>query len=231
MNITESIEKLHNANKYFRGYWFICKRAKDRILPEGTYIEKHHVYPKGIYGENKELVKLTAKEHYLVHKMIWLGLKLKYGTSDIKTRKMAFAFSCMNMINKNHQRYKIKTAKEYELLRIACSEASKNKIVTEETKIKMSKFQKNKFVSDETKQKLSQSHKGQKAWNKGIKGVFKHSDETKKKIGNSSKLRTASDETKQKISIANKGHIHSEETRIKISQQIKKIWQNKRDSI
>ena len=54
--------------------------------------------------------------------------------------------------------------------------------------------------SEETRRKMSESHKGQKAWNKGLKTNFSgnsgksHSQETKLKIGASSKGRKMSPE-------------------------------------
>lgn len=44
------------------------KRANSRDLSEGTYTEKHHIYPKSIYGENKDLVKLTERKLSEKHK-------------------------------------------------------------------------------------------------------------------------------------------------------------------
>mgnify|MGYP003661443517 CR=1 FL=1 len=48
----------------------IIKKAKQRIS-EG-YTEKHHIIPKCLGGTDSEenLVKLTAKEHFIVHKLL-----------------------------------------------------------------------------------------------------------------------------------------------------------------
>lgn len=48
--------------------------------------------------------------------------------------------------------------------------------------INMSKSLMGHPVSKETLKKLSESHKGQRAWNKGIKGAIKHTDESKRKL-------------------------------------------------
>ena len=32
------------------------------------YCERHHVFPKSVFGKNNRLVLLTAKEHYVAHK-------------------------------------------------------------------------------------------------------------------------------------------------------------------
>lgn len=103
-------QDLLEGNKYFKWYWSICNKAKDRVISHDTYVEKHHIYPKSIYGQNKYLVKLTAKEHYIVHLLLWQGLKNKYGKSNIYARKMAGAFSMMNVNSPDHngERYNCK---------------------------------------------------------------------------------------------------------------------------
>ena len=107
------------GDKYFKWYWSICNRAKDRVLSPDIYVEKHHIYPKSIYGQNQDLVKLTAKEHYIVHLLLWWGLRTKYGQNNKYTRKMAGAFSCMNM--KNLHTYNRYDSKLYSVLKIAYS--------------------------------------------------------------------------------------------------------------
>ena len=146
-------------NKYFKWYWSICNRAKDRVL-EGS-----------IYGQNKNLVKLTAKEHYIVHLLLWWGLRTKYGTNNEKTKKMLYAFIMMSGGRLNQGRYKIKNAGEYSLIRTAYSENNKGRKISKETRDKMSKSQKLKKVSDETRQKISESNKKvihTKEWNHNV---------------------------------------------------------------
>lgn len=78
-------------------------------------------------------------------------------------------------------------------------------------------------VSLETRKKLSQSHKGQIAWSKGLKGVFKHSEEWKQKarermLGKKLFLGgTQTKETRDKISSRMKGRVFSEEHKRKLS--------------
>ena len=105
-------------NKYFKWYWSICERAKDRVLESSIYTEKHHIYPKSIYGENDNLVKLTAKEHFIVHLLLWQGFKQKYGTMDERTRKMASAFTMMARVSDGQKRIRI-DSNRYEMLKVA----------------------------------------------------------------------------------------------------------------
>lgn len=64
------------------------------------------------------------------------------------------------------------------------------------------------IIKEQWRRNLSDAHKGQVPWNKGQKGVQKHSEETRRKIGEASRQR-----------------VHSEETRRKRSQSIIKLWE------
>lgn len=55
-----------------KDYWGFIEEKKNRILPEGTYTEKHHILPRCIGGEDAEdnLIVLTASEHYEAHRLL-----------------------------------------------------------------------------------------------------------------------------------------------------------------
>jgi hypothetical protein len=76
----------------------LIERAKNRKL-EG-YVEKHHIIPKCMNGTNESnnLVKLTAREHFLVH---WLLHEMYPENSDLR-----YAFWSMCRSSDNQQRYK-----------------------------------------------------------------------------------------------------------------------------
>lgn len=99
----------------------IIDRAKSRTLPKDTYTERHHIVPRCLGGNDSKdnLVKLTAREHYLIH---WLLYKIH------KTPKLAYAWSLMIRYGKNHTRY---TSHTFEYARrahsIASSVINKNK--------------------------------------------------------------------------------------------------------
>lgn len=80
----------------------MIKRAKTRNKPE-CYVEKHHVWPRSIYGEG-EMVFLTAKEHFIAHFLLWKLFKKRYGEKHRKTYKMAHAFKQMTL-NPHGNRY------------------------------------------------------------------------------------------------------------------------------
>ncbi len=188
-------QKIHDA---------IIERAKTRTL-EG-YGEKHHIHPKAFGGSNAKsnLVKLTAREHFIIHHLLWRI----HGDGP-----MGYAFSMM--VNGGSKKdYKI-TSKHYESARIANSASLKGnnynlgKKHSPETKQKISdanKGRKGRKRSPETKQKISDANKGRK-----------RSPETKQKISDANKGRKRSPETKQKISDANKGRKHTTESKQKMS--------------
>lgn len=106
----------------------------------------------------------------------------------------------------------------------------------EEHKLKMSELMKGRNLSEETKQKISNARKGVKNnWTEETKNHvaeisrkkaigLKHSEETKKKIGEKSKGRKPnlgkklSDDTKKKISDSSKDRQFSEETKKHLSE-------------
>lgn len=205
-----------------------------------VYYENHHILPKCLGGSNDKsnLVLLTAKEHYIAHKLL---LCIYPG------QKMALAFHKMTYSKNGNY---IKSAKDYEYCRHFISlynsgnnhpmsgkthsEESKNKMrkphakLTDETKILFSKLRSGennpmfgKKQSNETKEKISVSKKGKKIplekrinMGKHMKGKH-HSDEIKEKIriGNlgkpsHNKGKKLSEETKKKMSDSTKGENH-----------------------
>lgn len=56
------------------------------------------------------------------------------------------------------------------------------KVVSIETRQKISIAHKGKRLSEETKRRMSDAKKGIIPWNKGLTGVFHHTEESKKKI-------------------------------------------------
>lgn len=59
------------------------------------YFEVHHIVPRSLGGSNDEtnLVKLTARQHYIAHMIL---LKIAEQTNDqIQVKKMLYAFHCM----------------------------------------------------------------------------------------------------------------------------------------
>ena len=79
---------------YFKHYIKLIKKARGRVINE--YCEKHHVFPISIFGKNKFIVKLTAREHYIAHALLEKIYINRYGLNHPNTRKMINAFFMMN---------------------------------------------------------------------------------------------------------------------------------------
>lgn len=77
---------------------------------------------------------------------------------------------------------------------------------------------KNRIITQETKDKISKSNKGKIPYNKGKKGLYKHTEEAKQKIAECRKGKKTKEETKQKISKINKGKKRTEECRKKMGE-------------
>ena len=68
------------------------RKALNRTLPsKGNH--KHHIFPKSIYGQNKLIVILTPREHFISHQLLVKIFEIRYGLKDYHTIKMKFALS------------------------------------------------------------------------------------------------------------------------------------------
>jgi hypothetical protein len=99
-------KKIFLNNKYSVWYFNIIDGARNRISL--GYSENHHIIPKSMGGSNakKNIVSLTAKEHYICH------LLLTKSVVDEFRKKMKYAF--WRMCNSNLRRYK-PTSRMYEI--------------------------------------------------------------------------------------------------------------------
>jgi hypothetical protein len=92
-------------SKYLQWYMRLMQNAKARE-PLTGYVEEHHILPRSMGGsDNKEnLVRLSAKEHYIAHLLLW---KSKFPQPYHK--KMVFAANAMsNKVSPHKQRtYKV----------------------------------------------------------------------------------------------------------------------------
>ena len=85
---------------YLKIYCNLIRKAENRVSPEG-YIEKHHTFPKSIFGKNKRIVILTAREHYIAHALLERIYIKRYGLKHWKTQKMI----CAHISMKCHKNY------------------------------------------------------------------------------------------------------------------------------
>lgn len=162
-------------NKYTMWYNSIISEAK--IRSNTSYTEIHHIIPRSLGGSDVEdnLVKLTAREHFICH------LLLPKMTEGQAKHKMIHALWCMAMLTDRQGEYKI-NSHTYMLLKTQYSQMRRtqepwNKGITGKI-----------TQTPESNKKRSATLKGRPSPNKGNFGEKNpfygktHTDETKTKI-------------------------------------------------
>lgn len=153
-------------------------RQKAILNKSQCYCECHHILPRSLGGSDNKtnLVNLTAREHYIAHRLLEKITKEKFGNDSIEHRKMLHAIWRM-MHDLKHKT--IIKSREYEFLRTEYSrclsiqmsgsgnpmygKSIKDYMSPEKFKLhceKISKSNTGKIVSIETRQKISKSNKG-----------------------------------------------------------------------
>lgn len=84
----------HTSHKYINWYISLIRKAQNRTILNG-YFEKHHVFPKSIFGNNDFVVNLTAREHFIAHKLLYKIYLLRYGFDHKFTIYMLKAITYM----------------------------------------------------------------------------------------------------------------------------------------
>ena len=150
-------------NKYQDWYNSLISNAKNRSI-EG-YTERHHIIPKSLGGSNDpdNLVKLTAREHFITHVLL-----TKFTESTHKAKMIHALWRFCVGGNKNQ---KLVSSRYYEKLKIQFAEMKSVEMIGDknhfygkthsaEVRKKISERQTGKQMSQETKQKLSDANKG-----------------------------------------------------------------------
>ncbi len=97
------------------------KEERIKQKKSGKYFERHHITPLSMGGNKSyglrsdNIVLLTAREHYLAHRMLWL---------IYKTREMGFAFHKMVFSSSPLQKRRF-DSKAYEAAKKALSECQR----------------------------------------------------------------------------------------------------------
>lgn len=201
------------------------KLIETQALPKkvkGDYLEEHHIYPRCIFGDTKQLAVLTARAHFIAHELIWRHYKeIKHP----KANKLAYPLNRMKSAIKNQHSTTEKlrvTSRMAEIVRRSMHEAliGKNnpfygKKHSPEALAKMSAKHTGVVVSPETLKKMSEASKQmwanddgrlRKALSERMTGR-EVSEETRKKISIGHIGKEVSKEAKEKISKANKGKL------------------------
>ena len=180
--------------------------SENRVKNSNVYYEKHHIIPRCMNGTNDidNLILLTAKEHFILHKILCL--------LHPKNAKLAHALWRMVNTGINDKRdYRI-TAKEYERIKINKSSIQSlmvsgennpmyGKCHSDDTKRKLQRPTK-----ESTKKLISIKNKGKIPWNKGKTGVQTWSSEQYLRMKEVLK-RPKSEEHKKKLSLSHTGKV------------------------
>jgi hypothetical protein len=177
-------------NKYTKWYYAIITVASARSLTKNIYYESHHIIPRSLGGSNSKynLVNLTAREHFICHKLL-----TKMTTGKEKS-KMIYALWAMCTLQNDHQlRHEI-TSIQYSSVR---------KLRAEEQTL-MLKGKPRNSPSEETRRKISNSLKGRKLGPQSPEHIAKRAAACKGRPSpmKGKKKSPMSDETKLKLSQA-----------------------------
>lgn len=188
---------------YKKLYDTIINKAKslNRKKSDDVYYEAHHIIPKCLGGsdEDENLVLLTAREHYLCHKILFRLYP--------NNTKLAFAYQCMIYLKKDDRKIKLSSRDYEELRNYVCNNLKGEnhpmfgRKHTEESKLKNSKSKTGQKHKEESKKKISLKNKGE---NHPMFGR-EHTDESKLKNRNSHIGKRHSVERILKISESHKG--------------------------
>jgi hypothetical protein len=125
---------------YLRTYCNLIRKAEQRgyakkkAKEQGLYVEGHHTFPVSIFGKNKRIVYLTAREHYIAHALLERICIQRYGKEHWKTYKMTNAHIIMG------GRGKYKNSYIYEEARKRYSENRTGFPMKEESKLKLRNY-------------------------------------------------------------------------------------------
>lgn len=135
-----------------RGY--TRKKAKELEI----YVEGHHIFPVSIFGKNKRIVLLTAREHYISHALLWKSCEKRYGKNHNKTIKCLHAFWMMNVHMKSKR--KVFNSTLYEKCKVNKIEDMKNNhpMKNKESRAKVSNKMKGRYtgrhLTEDIKEKI-----------------------------------------------------------------------------
>ena len=134
-------------NKYYKWYYDIINASKIRSVI--GYTENHHIVPKSLNGSNDpdNIVKLTAREHYLCHRLL---TKMTIGNDK---KKMIYAlWRCTNSNNYNTNSHTYENSRKLYI----------ETLIIAKTGVKRAPF------SEQTRKNMSIAHIGKPSSRKGI---------------------------------------------------------------
>lgn len=88
---------------YLKHYIKLIRKRKLELITVG---ERHHIFPQSIFGKNNSIVKLSVREHFIAHKLIYKICQKRYGDDHNKTIRMLFALRHMMKDIRNNEKRK-----------------------------------------------------------------------------------------------------------------------------
>jgi hypothetical protein len=183
---------------YLKVYHQLISKAQHRHMSNDIYIERHHIIPLSLKGEDIDLniVSLTAKEHFVAHHLLW---KIH------RNPPMTKAFMLMCNTKRNGVKYKI-SAKEYQVLKEEFSKSQSDAVKSRPGN------NLGKTLSQEWRDNISKGLMGRPGGNHntpGFRGKH-HTEENKKAISERRKgvgthFTPHTEETKATMSVNRKG--------------------------
>jgi uncharacterized protein YcgL (UPF0745 family) len=210
-------------NKYSAIYFQIIQKSKIRTI--SGYFEKHHVVPKCFGGDNtnKNIVKLTAKEHFICHRLL-----PKMTEGEQKYKMLCAIFRMMH--NNQKERY-VPNARTYESvvkqkakLHSLLFSGKNNPFYGKRHSIETKNLLRKKRAEQVKKQGTTMPIESRLKLSIAAKGRKQSAEHVAKKIA-SYKL---SEEGRQKIILARLGRSPSEETRKKLSIACRKAYYSRK---
>lgn len=190
-----------NYEKLYSYYMNLAK-SSGRYKGDGNIYEIHHIIPRSVCSDlikdPNNLVLLKPREHFLAHLALTRIYKNR-GDLNSYYKMLSALFQISPRVDGNLAR----NSRLYEKARL-------------EYYVSISKRNKGKKWTEEQKKKL----KGRSAWNKGLHGVQKCSEETRRKLSEASRKHIVTpEEIEKRVATRrrNGSYGHSEETKRKIA--------------
>ena len=163
-------------NKYTTWYNSLINKAKDRII--FGYTEKHHIIPSSLGGtnDNNNLVKLTAREHFICHLLL---TKMTMGNARYK---MNFALHMLSNANNIGDGRYIPSSRMYDLARRLYKEALDNYWTDEKRKEHADKIRPTvigRKLKESSKEKLRNKVWSEKALENRLNNCLKSAESRK----------------------------------------------------
>jgi len=192
------IEDIFLQNKYTKWYYSIISNRMNNPHSKNTYTEKHHIIPKSFGGldEKENLVRLSAREHFLVH---WLLTKM----CESKDHSIKMNHALLRLMNAAETLELHKWSKwQYEVAK------HRKSLALKEARSNGRDPRLGKKHSLEAKEKMRNAKLGVKRDPSKILYLKerRHTEDTKQKISKSLIGRVFSEESRKKSSETQKGN-------------------------